>query len=1236
MKPVITRFSSMLAAFVIACGSVAALALDWEAAPGHRFAELPVPTAGKAGFAFLPASATGVAFTNVLSEERGLTNQLFMSGSGVAAGDVDGDGWCDLYFCGLDNANVLYRNRGGWKFEDVTAVAGVACAGQASTGAAFADVDGDGDLDLLVNAFGGGTRLFLNDGQGRFQEATARAGLLGKTASLSMALADMDGDGDLDLYVTNYRLSLLQDEPNTEIRVLTTNKQPVVALVNGRPPTAADRARFHINPVTMSIIENGEADVLYRNDGRGNFSPMSWTNGAFLDEEGRPLAAPPLDWGLSAMFRDINGDGSPDLYVCNDMDSIDRIWINQGAGRFQAIARLALRHTCLASMGVDFADINRDGLDDFFVVDMLAPEHAVRQMQLAARSAPLAPGRIDNRPQYMRNTLFLNRGDGTYAEIAQLSGLEATDWSWMPLFLDVDLDGYEDVLITTGIERSQRDADARLDMDRARAGKKLSDREFFALRQRMPRLDNPNRAFRNRGDLTFEPVGAAWGFDSRQISQGMALADLDNDGDQDVVINCMNAPALLYRNETAAPRVAVRLKGKAPNTRGVGAKIKVLGGPVPQSQEMISGGRYLSSDDTLRTFAAGHATNRLTIEVTWRSGQRSTVTNARPNQICEVDETFAMPAARSPAARRVPHFADVSPLLHHSHHEEDFNDFKLQPLLPRRFSRLGPGVSWCVFIGDGWVDMLLTSGRGGELGLYSGDGRGGFGWISVVGLMGRLADDQTTVLGWAAAPGVTKLLVGVANYESGITNDPAALQFDLAGGDVKPGQPLAGTESSAGPLAVADVDGDGHLDLFVGGRVVGGRYPAAASSSLHRQVEGRFQLDADFAAQFARVGLVSGAVFSDLNGDGWPDLALACDWGPVKIFLNEKGKFREATDALGLGQYRGFWNSVAAGDFDGDGRMDLVAGNWGRNTKYQRYLSEPVRVYFGDLDSAAIVQLLEAHAEPGMKKLVPWHHWDALARVMPWVQEKFASYQAYSTAGVADILGDHWSHPQEWSVTTLDSMVFLNRGDHFAAAPLPLEAQLAPVFGACVGDFDGDGREDVFLSQNFSGVDVETARYDAGRSVWLRGDGRGQFNAVPGQESGVMIYGDGRGAALSDYDGDGRVDLAVGQNGTETKLYHNEGARPGLRVRLIGQGGNFAAAGAVARLVFGQKLGAAREIHLGSGYWSQDSAVQVLATPEPPTKISVRWPGGKTTENDVPKGAKEITVDATGQLKVIR
>jgi len=1016
--------------------------------------------------------------------------------------------------------------------------------------------------------------------------------------------------------------------------------------------------RFSINDAG-AIIENGEADVLYLNDGRGRFTAASFTDGSFLDEAGGRLAAPPYDWGLSVMFRDINGDGAPDIYVCNDLDSMDRVWINSGTGRFQALRRLALRKTSLFSMGVDFADLNGDGYDEIFVADMLSRDHQKRQTQENDHKPVHLPfGRSDHRPSYARNTLFLNLGDGDYSEVAYYSGVSASDWSWCPIFLDVDLDGYEDILISTGFERDVQDIDIANYLEKVRRERKLTDLEALNQRKMFPRLDPPNVAFRNKGNLKFEEVGQAWGFNLRGVSQGMALADLDNDGDLDIVINNLNAAASILRNDSPAPRVAVRLKGNAPNTRGIGARIKLTGGLAPQSQEMICGGRYLSCDDTMRVFAGGSVTNGMRLEVTWRSGKRSVVTGVKADRIYEIDEERAeeeKPSSKLKAqsSKETPSsshqlstvhaqllFEDVSQLIGHTHHEEEFNDFERQPLLPRRLSQLGPAVAWGDIDGDGWDDLIVGSGKGGRLASYRNLGGGGFQQSTGAPFDAPLTRDQTGILVWSRQPEQVVVLAGSANYEDGLAVGSGVRQYDLARKVVDDSLPAQ--TSSTGPLALADLDGDGNLELFVGGRVIAGRYPEAASSRIYQYNGRQFAFDTENSRALEKVGLVSAAVWSDLTGDGLPELILACEWGPVRIFRNERRKLVpwDAPVTINqqpstLNQLTGWWNGVTTGDLDGDGRLDIVASNWGRNSKYETHSDQPQRIYYGDFAGDGSIQIVEAYFDTGMGKIVPWPTLDRIGASLPFVRQRFNSFREYGAASVADILGDRMEGATEIRANWFDSTVFLNRDDHFEAKPLPMEAQLSPAFAVCVADVDGDSTEDIFLSQNFFGTEPWTGRYDGGRALWLRGDGQGGFSAVRANESGVRMYGEQRGAAVCDYDRDGRVDLVVAQNGAETRLYQNVGARPGLRVRLSGPAGNPSGIGATVRLRSGGLMGPAREVHAGSGYWSQDSAVQVLAMPQAATQLWVRWPGGKTSTATIPKLAREIQVDAEGTVTVL-
>jgi hypothetical protein len=1151
----------------------------------------------------------------------------------VAAGDVDGDGWTDLYFCALDRPNALYRNLGNGRFTEMAREAGVDCPDQSSTGAVLTDVDGDGDLDLLVNGLRRGTRLFLNDGHGKFREATAEAGLTGTGGATSMALADVDGDGFLDLYVVNYRSVTFRDEPDKRYRVDTKNNHYELLAVDGRPVTDPELVgRFSIDPVS-GVMENGEADILYHNDGHGHFVPLSWTNGAFLDEDGRP-AKVPFDWGLSAMFRDINQDGFPDLYVCNDFQSEDRVWINDGKGHFRAIPHTTLRHTSLFSMGVDFADLDRDGRDDFFVADMLSRDHSRRQVQLADRKVIQLPGPGGaGRPQYSQNTLFWNRGDGTYAEIAAFSGVEASEWSWCPLFLDADLDGFEDLFITTGHGRDAQNIDIARRIEAAKRGRKISWAEQLELRRLFPILASPVQVFRNRGDLTFEVKGEDWGFHTAQVAQGMCLADLDNDGDLDLVVNSLNGPALIFRNDSERPRIAVRLKGLPPNIQGIGARVIIRGGAVPlQSQEILSGGRYLSGDEPVRTFAAGSLTNRLTIEIQWRSGRRSVLRDVAANKLYEIDEAAAGSVAASPAAPdQIPLLADVSELINHRHVDQSFDDFERQPLLPRKLSQLGPGISWCDIDGDGWEDLLIPSGKGGTLAVYKNTGTGNFAaWPAPP--INALHDDQTTVLGWHENETNRTLLLGTANYEQGATNATSARRLDPLSSVVL--HSLGAGFPSAGPLAMADVDGDGDLDLFIGGRVVPGRFPDAVPSRFFRNEKDSLQYEAEASESFAKAGMVSGAVWSDLDGDGFPELILACDGGPVRVYRRHGTRFVEVTESLGFGSLTGWWNSVAAGDFDGDGRMDLVAGNWGLNSSCRASLKQPFHRYYGDPEDDGTVKLIDAEWDGPLRKIVPRVPWEMLAASFPFLRERYDSFTAFSSAGVADFLGNRLAKMKDQPVTTLESMVFLNRGDHFAATPLPREGQFAPVFGIGVGDLDGDGHMDLVVSQGFFDGPPDSPRYDAGQGLVFRGNGKGGFVALNPKESGLSVDGEGRGVALADFDHDGRIDIAMAQNSGRTRIYRNVGAVPGMRIKFQGPPENPDGTGAVVRVSGPDKaMGPAVESHAGSGYWSQDSSVPVVAEPNGSSTVTVRWPGGRIGTTQVPAGAREVSISWSGTVR---
>ena len=1196
----------------------------------------------------MPPAETGVAFTNHLAPDRALANHILLNGSGVAFGDIDGDGLQDLFLPALQGGSTLYRNLGQWRFTNITSLSFAAKTfdGMDATGAVLADLNGDRLPDLLVNGIGTGTRSFLNRGTGRFEETTTQSGLAGRGGPSSFALADIDRDGDLDLYIVRYRSSTVRDEFQQRFGIRTIDGKPVLESVNGRPVTEPDLVgRFSVD-AQGRITEHGEADGLYTNDGKGVFQPVPFDGGAFRDESGQPLTRIPYDWGLAAMFRDVDGDGILDLYVCNDLGSPDRIWMGDGKGGFRAIARTAIRKTSWFSMGVDFGDLDRDGHDDFLVTDMLSRDPVRRQADFQNLTPDFESFTgLDVRPQVPRNTLQRGRGDGSYAEVAWMAVIAATEWTLSPVFLDVDLDGYEDVLITTGFERNVQDADIAEEIERIRQAQKLSDVAALQLRRRFPSHALPNQAWRNLGGMRFEENGTNWGFNLHGISQGIALADLDNDGDLDVVLNNQNAAATLLRNDATAPRILVRLRGRGGNTDAVGARIAVEGGPVPQQQVITSGGRFLSGDAPTRMFAARSSNDPVTVRVTWPDGARSVHEGVRPGSLLVLEEPARDASTNPPPTVQqvVPLFADASSRLRHRHAEEPFDDGQLQPILPRTLSTQGPGVAWGDLNLDGREDLVISSGRRGLLGILLNDGTGGFRAVTSGPLAAPSTADQTGVLVHPMPGRGPHVLIPLSNYETP-RSASAIRTLDLAEGTYRPGGiRLSG---ALGAMALADVDGDGRLDLFAAGRASGGRYPESVPSTLLLGREAGWVPSTNNAAVLQQLGMVTGAAFSDLDADGDVDLVVATDWGPIRILDNQGGLLTERTEVLlrwaegdprprprVLGALTGWWNSVTPVDFDGDGRMDLVAGNWGRNTRQQVQPGRTAALYHGDFAGLGAPILLETFGHGSPERDLPWVPRDVLGAVWPAVMERYPTRASFGAASVPEILKDAVPKPQPLRVTTLDTVALWNRGDHWVVQPLPARAQEAPVFGLVAADFNGDGNEDLFLAQNTAGAHDTSDRADSGVGLVLLGDGRGAWTPLSVQASGIRVHGEQRAAAAADYDADGRVDLVVTQNGDSTRLFRNMGARPGVEVRFRGPAGNPTGIGVRVRAMDAAgTAGPVREIRAGSGYWSQDSAVMVFAGERLPTALEVRWPGQSPIQFPIPSGGTMIEVSADGVM----
>ncbi len=1216
------RLSSyfFLCCLIVATGCTSDPDPGWTQADGHRWR--PVAPGGffeHTGFESLDSSKTSVSFANNLADSSVARNRNYTNGSGVAAGDVNGDGWVDLYFGQLDGPNRLYLNEGtgSFSFREATEEAGVAHADHYTTGVTFADVDGDGDLDLLVASMHEGVTLYLNDGTGHF-ERKKNSGLEKGNGSTTLALADIDSDGDLDLYVTNYKEKSAKDifEPQERTFEETVRETPSDTTERYALREPFDEHYDIIYPRLRSPDrrELGARDALYLNDGDGTFTKVSAPRKRFQTATGEPLGLK-KDWGLAAKFQDLNGDGAPDLYVCNDFWTPDRVWMNQGDGTFRAIGPRAIRNFSFSSMAVDFSDVDADGHLDAFVTEMLSVERRRRARQQISYD-PRDPevGDLRYQPQHMRNSLYLGRQDDTFAEITYFSDTEATGWSWTTRFLDVDLDGYEDLLVSTGHAHDVLDLDTQEKISRmVRTNTEMEEPTIF----KYPRLPLRNQALRNQGDRTFTETSADWGFTTEDISHGLATADFDRDGDLDLALNRLNAPAALYHNTATQARIGVRLQGRAPNTRGIGAKLCLTGGPAPQTRQMEAGGDYLSSSAPHVVFAAtSGALHQLT--VTWPSGATTTIDSVRANRIYEVQQPEAASAppstdsARSDPVSATPIFRDVSGRLDHTHHETFYNDFGVQQLVPIRFSRLGPGVSWLNLDGTGTDDLVVGSGKGGWMGMFTNGGEGQF--TRQRGgepLSDPALGDQTTILGWTTTNG-THLVVGTSNYQQGQAQAPSAYHYRFQDGDTTLVQRFQGIRSATGPLAAADYTGDGRLDLFMGGRLKPAQYPENARSRLFTNEGGTFRLDRQNSQRITGMGLVTSAVFVDYDRDGDPDLLCGRAWDSLVLLENQDGRFRNVSAEVGLAEHKGWWNGVTTGDVNNDGRPDLIATNWGTNSRYQLEDDRPLKMFYDDFDHDRSPEVVEAHYDSDIGGYVPYKHFYSFYKTIPSFRQRIDSHTDYATASVSDLTGRPAGDIPAKEITTLKHTVFVNTGDGFTARPLPPKAQFAPAFYAGVADFNNDGNEDLFLSQNLFALPKLTPRQDAGRGLWLRGDGTGDFTPVSGTQSGIKIYGEQRGAALGDFNHDARVDLAVSQNGAATKLYQNQTPEQGLQVRLQGPPANQEAYGSSVRVVYqdGSK-GPLRPIQAGSGYWSQNSAVQVLGTAKAPAEIEVTWPNGQ-------------------------
>lgn len=1168
-----------------------------------------VPSAGGPLFERLPSSQTGIDFRHQGIPREKQNQIIYASGTsgGVCIGDYDDDGLADVFLTQPFGTSRLYRNRGDFRFEDVTVRAGLEDRDLWGMGATFVDIDNDSDLDLFACGYDCPNRLYVNSGDGTFKERAQQFGLDFNGASVMMAFADYDRDGDLDGYLVTNRLA---DKGPAKHTVVRRNGQWMVH------ESARESKDVLVRPGGGVVLVNaGQFDHLYRNDGDGTFTDVSQAAGIRGNYE-----------GLSAVWFDANADGFPDFYVANDNFGPDQLMINNGDGTFTDCSKGWLPHTPWTSMGCDAADINNDGRMDLMSSDMSATTHYKSRVTMGHLD-PLGWFLLYPEPrQYMRNAVYLSTGADRFMEVAHMTGLANTNWTWAIKFADLDNDGWVDLFASNGMTRDFNNTDLMLRASVISGGAPLVP-ETVPFWLNSPRRDEENLAFKNMGDLRFESVGNQWGLNHKGISFGAAVGDLDNDGDLDLVTNDHDAPAGVYRNRsTNTHRLTIGLKGTRSNRYGIGATVTIETDSGPQTRYLTLASGFMSASQPRIHFGLGQDDMIRRLTVQWPSDQRQSFENlpADRHYLIVEPETASTTNGEVEKKSSTPWFRRADMPGGARHREAAFDDFRRQPLLPNRLSQLGPGMAWGDVNGDGTDDLYLGGAKGQVGGLYYRVGNGEFQatgifpWID-----GELAEDMGAALFDSDGDDDLDLYVVSGSVECE-AND-AALRDRLYLNDGKGGFTRAPEDSlpdlrdSGSAVAVADFDRDGDLDLFVGGRSIPGQYPLTPNSRLLANDRGRFRDVTDQVAPGLRTtGLVTGAIWSDVDDDGWLDLLVTHEWGPVKLWWNRSGTgLVDRTASAGLADRTGWWNGIAGADIDHDGDVDFAVTNFGLNTKYQPTPTRPIRIFYGDFDETGRRSIVESYT---LDRLLPRRGKSYSQKAMPFLKARFSTFHDFATSGLEEIYGaDHLAKSYVVEANTLHSGLLINDGHgHFTFRPLPRMAQVSPAFGVVFSDVDSDGCVDLYLAQNFYGPHHVTGRMDGGVSLLLKGAGDGTFRPVWPSESGLVVPGDAKSLATTDLNDDGWIDFVIGMSNEPPLAFVNQTA-PGhqsLQVRLEGAPGNRQAIGARVKVHLDDGRTQTAEIHCGGSYLTQYSRKLVfgLGRSFEARRIEVRWPDGTSTD----------------------
>lgn len=1062
-------------------------------------------------FTLLPPEQTHVDFNNTLTEGLNtnvLLYEYFYNGGGVAAGDMNGDGLTDLYFTGNMTDNKLYLNKGQLQFEDITAAAGVAGRpGPWKTGVTTADVNGDGKLDIYV-CYSGKLRgekrrneLFINEGndaQGtpHFSEQGQQYGLADTAYSTQGYFFDYDRDGDLDLFLLNHN-------PNN-LPVLDESR--TAAILQQEDPSCGVR--------------------LYQND-HHHFKDITRQAG---------LSSTSLSYGLGAGIADINGDGWEDIYVSNDYAVPDYLYINNGNGRFTDQLASSMGHSSHFSMGNDVADVNNDGLPDIFTLDML-PEDNRRQKLL------LAPDNYEKFDlnlrsgfyyQYMRNMLQLNNGSRQsavgseqkgnqhhvyFSEVGQLAGVSNTDWSWAPLLADYDNDGWKDLLVTNGYLRDFTNMDFIKYMnDYVQSKGRLRREDVLDLVHQIPSSNIVNYIFGNNGDGTFSNKTQPWGLHRTSNSNGALYADLDNDGDLDLVINNINEPAFIYRNESNGRHhyLQIKLQGAGGNTQGLGAKVMIYNKGQLQYLEQMPSRGYLSTVSPVLHAGLGKSGSIDSLRIVWLSGKEQVLRNVKADQVLTLVEKDATGHYQRPALP-APLFREAPSPIQHAYTSNTINDFKRQPLLLNPLSFSSPCLVKGDVNGDG-LDDVYAGGSGGQAAVLFLQEKGGRFRASKQAVFeaDKACEDADAAFLDANGDGFMDIYVASGGYHNYMPDD-VLLQDRLyinngKGTFIKSTDALPAMRVSKGCVRVNDVNGDGFPDLFVGGRVIPGQYPEIpASYLLINDGKGHYTDQiSTIAPDLQKAGMVTDAAWIDLNGDQQHDLIVTGEWMPVQVFLHHNNKLQLSTRQYFDKAYSGWWNRLTVGDFNKDGKPDLVVGNTGLNTQCRASDQEPATLYYKDFDDNGSIDPIFCFYIQG--KNYPYVTRDELLDQMSMMRTRFTDYKSYADATMETIFSqEELAGVKSLSCNYLATAYFQSGADgKFHLQPLPLQAQVSPVYTITRLDYNKDGWEDLLLCGNINRARLRFGKYDANYGVLLRGDGQGHFTYVSQQESGFHLRGDVR------------------------------------------------------------------------------------------------------------------------------